>query len=363
MPTPRITFGMIVLNGEPFLRYNLRALYPFAHEIIVVEGACHGAASAATADGHSIDGTLDTLRDFQRHHDPENKVIVVTAEQDGHSNGFWPGEKHEQSQAYARRAKGDWLWQVDVDEFYKPADIETVVSRYLNSSEVATVSFRQIQFWGNIDTLVDGWYLRFELPEIHRIFRWAPGFEYVTHRPPTVTDRTGEDLREKGWIRGNELVAKGIYMYHYSSVFPSQVRRKSAYYSAASWAHLEQMNSWYSEVFEALSKPYRVHNVYQYPSWLERFRGSHPPVIIEMWKEECALTRPSPDTDYHRLAIERLLTSPRYRFGVMALKAIGPAAIYSQRIALRAFRRMPPGVQATVRLAIWPWVNASEHRL
>lgn len=36
---PRITFGMIVLNGEPFTRYNLRALYPFAHEIIVVEGA------------------------------------------------------------------------------------------------------------------------------------------------------------------------------------------------------------------------------------------------------------------------------------------------------------------------------------
>ena len=29
-PLPRITFGMIVLNGEPFLEYNLRSLYPFA---------------------------------------------------------------------------------------------------------------------------------------------------------------------------------------------------------------------------------------------------------------------------------------------------------------------------------------------
>lgn len=27
---PRVTFGMIVLNGEPFVRYNLRALYRFA---------------------------------------------------------------------------------------------------------------------------------------------------------------------------------------------------------------------------------------------------------------------------------------------------------------------------------------------
>ena len=35
----QVTFGTIVLNGEPFTRHNLRALYPFAHQIIVVEGA------------------------------------------------------------------------------------------------------------------------------------------------------------------------------------------------------------------------------------------------------------------------------------------------------------------------------------
>jgi hypothetical protein len=40
--SPRITFGMIVLNGEPFMRYNLQAIYPFAHQIIVVEGAVEG---------------------------------------------------------------------------------------------------------------------------------------------------------------------------------------------------------------------------------------------------------------------------------------------------------------------------------
>jgi hypothetical protein len=40
----RVSFGIIVLNGEPFTRYNLRALYPFAHEIIVVEVASPFAA-------------------------------------------------------------------------------------------------------------------------------------------------------------------------------------------------------------------------------------------------------------------------------------------------------------------------------
>ena len=50
---PRVSFGMIVLNGMPFVPYNLLALYPFAHQIIVVEGAAPGAAGIATPAGHS----------------------------------------------------------------------------------------------------------------------------------------------------------------------------------------------------------------------------------------------------------------------------------------------------------------------
>jgi len=89
----KITFGMIVLNGEPFVRYNLRALYPFAHQIIVVEGSCPAARGVAGPDGHSKDGTLETLARFSREEDPENKILILRAEDDGHPDGFWPGEK------------------------------------------------------------------------------------------------------------------------------------------------------------------------------------------------------------------------------------------------------------------------------
>ena len=92
---PKVTFGIIVLNGEPFTRYCLRSLYPFAHEIIVVEGAAPAAAKVATPDGHSTDGTLETLYRFKAEEDPEDKVVIITRE------GFWR-EKDEQSQAYAR---------------------------------------------------------------------------------------------------------------------------------------------------------------------------------------------------------------------------------------------------------------------
>ncbi len=98
----RITFGMIVLNGEPFVRYNLRSLYPWAHQIIVVEGACRTARAVATPDGHSTDGTLRSLQRFQAEEDPEKKVLVVHARDEGLEDGFWP-EKTEMCQAFARR--------------------------------------------------------------------------------------------------------------------------------------------------------------------------------------------------------------------------------------------------------------------
>src|SRR5262249_32964648 len=81
---PKIPFGIIVLNGEPFTRRVLRSLSPFAHQIVVVEGAAPAAVNIATADGHSRDGTLDALRRFKAEEDPEGKVELVTAEDEGH---------------------------------------------------------------------------------------------------------------------------------------------------------------------------------------------------------------------------------------------------------------------------------------
>ena len=91
---PQITFGMIVLNGLPFIKYNLKGLYPYAHQIIVVEGACKSASAIADENGHSNDGTLEELKIFKCEFDKEDKITIVTAEDDGKPNGFW-NEKDE----------------------------------------------------------------------------------------------------------------------------------------------------------------------------------------------------------------------------------------------------------------------------
>jgi glycosyltransferase involved in cell wall biosynthesis len=275
---PRISFGMIVLNGEPFVRYNLRALYPFAHEIIVVEGAVERASAIATSDGHSIDATLETLHRFKAEEDPDNKLIIIFR------NGFWD-EKDAMSQAYAKRATGDYLWQVDADEFYLPDDMQRIITILHDDPTITQISFTQYSFWGSINYISDGWYMQRGGRIFHRLFKWDSGYSYVTHRPPTVWDNHGRDTRTVHWIDDKMSAAQGIYLYHYSLVFPKQVYEKSTYYQNVDWGQFHAMEQWARENFMALKHPFRVHNVYQYPSWLERFNQPHPQQINLMWED------------------------------------------------------------------------------
>jgi hypothetical protein len=347
-PRPRVTFGIIVLDGEPFTAHTIRALYPYAHQIIVVEGAAPGAVNIATPDGHSRDGTLEVLRRMQAEEDPDGKLTVVTAEDDGHPDGFWPGEKHEQSQAYARRATGDYLWQVDIDEFYLPADIERVLERLAAAPEVDGMSFRQVTFWGGLGYVADGWYLRRGAADYHRLFRWGPGFEYATHRPPTVRDDTGRDLRTGTWLDAATTAGWGVRLYHYSLLLPKQVIEKCDYYATASWARRKGAVEWANDAYLQLKRPFRVHNVFAYPSWLERYDGTHPGEVVAMMDRLAAgdagiALRRTDD-------IERLLDAPWYRIGRAVVRAADPVDRRARLLAGR-FRRLGPSARRTGRRA------------
>jgi hypothetical protein len=288
MTLPRITFGIIVLNGEPFTRYNLRALYPFAHEIIVAEGASPLAAHAATPDGHSLDGTLQILRRFKQEEDPENKITLVTAEDEGHPDGFWPGEKDEQSQAYAARATGDWLWQIDIDEFYQPEDMQAVGDYLQVHPETSCLTFQAYHFWGGFDYLVTGGIytsVRFQgepRGAYRRVFQWRPGYRYSTHRPPTVRDGRGQDITRR--CLRNVTGAMGIRMYHYSLVFPFQMAFKSAYYEMQGWSFARGMTVRSQELLRRIDthNGVRISNQFGTFNWLVRFHGSHPPAIATL---------------------------------------------------------------------------------
>jgi hypothetical protein len=314
---PKITFGIIVLNGEPFLRYNLQALYPYAHQIIVVEGACQTAVAISTPDGHSLDDTREMLSQFKAESDPQDKLVIVQAEDDGKPDGFWQ-EKDEMSQAYARRASGDWLWQVDYDEFYLEADLQRLGAFLAQNPQAKGVSLPFIQFWGSFHSIEGGRLMDYDYRYIDRIFRWKPGYRYTHHRPPTVVDEHGVNLRtQPGWVDYREIKHMGIAMRHYTYILPKQAHQKVGYYATASWTDdFRNENQWLQDGFLKIKDPYHIG---EYGSrkyeWLERYDGPHPRAIqdllddIQSGKVDTPL-RPTQD-------IDDLLASPSYRLGKM----------------------------------------------
>lgn len=333
---PKITFGIIALNAQPFLEYNLRALYPFAHQIIVVEGAARPAAELADPNGHSKDDTVQMLRRFQAEEDPAGKLTLVFAKDEGYPDGLWP-EKDEMSQAYARRATGDWLWQVDSDEFYRTADLHTIVELLAEQPGLSGISFPFIEFWGGFDYLVTGkWYIQ-EFTETPRVFRWGSGYHYRSHRPPSVVDKRGRPLDPSRWLSGAAMQQLGIFMYHYSYILPKQAEQKVGYYSNVSWTEAYRQNQrWLEESFWKLKQPLflgeRGFPIFQ---WLERYQGRHPSAIRQLRADiERGICqeplRPTAD-------LERLLRTPWYWLATRLLRLLMPPY---WRIR-RALRRRP----------------------
>lgn len=314
---------MIVLNGEPFLRYNIRALYPFAHEIIIVEGACPGAKDIAKTDGHSRDGTIGVIRNMQRLEDPQRKIKLVTAEDEGHPNGFW-SEKDEMSQAYARRATGNYLWQVDVDEFYLPEDMKKIINLLQQNPQITAVSFLPRSFWGGLSYQLNSAQMLLDYPEVPRLFAWKPEYSYVSHREPTVVDEKYRSLRSLKPVTGRELAKKhGIYLYHYEYLFAKQVLEKCSYFANATWTGGAYENAlvWARECFMDIQHPYRLHLNTGVFHWLEAYSGAHPQQVKLMM--EAVRRHEHSGVQLRKTAdIEKLLNSSSYRLGRVVLKPL-----------------------------------------
>ena len=282
---PKITFGIIVLNGEPFTRYCIRSIYPFAHEIIVVEGGHEDAKSVCTPDGHSIDGTLETLYKFKKEEDPENKLTIITKE------GFWPKkdelgrDRTPQSRAYAERATGDYLWQIDIDEFYKTGDMKFIIDLLRKKGDITAVTMPTRNFWGDLYYKIDGWNLRRGAVYFHRLFKWGENYKYLTHEPPTVVNESGMDLRKIKWIKGSWLARRHIYMYHYPHLFPWQVRQKTMVYKDEKPESCSDIIDWANNNYFKVSNPFNIERHYWLPSWLENYSGGHPTEVVNMMND------------------------------------------------------------------------------
>jgi hypothetical protein len=293
---------------------------------------------------------LETLYRFKREEDPENKVQIITR------NGYWPKVdewgrmRTYQSRAYAERATGDYLWQVDIDEFYKPMDMQKVIQMLKDDTAITAVSFRMLTFWGGLEYITDGWGLQRRL-EIPRLFKWGKNYKYMTHEPPVIYNDQGRDISQIYPVHGRSLLRKwGIYMYHYSLVFPWQVEQKCKVYDAERPDIWNQIILWANENYYRASYAYKAHyysasGLYGYePSWLERYKGQHPPELYQMMDD--IITRNIQCVLRNNDDIDELLCSWRYILGRKFLKSFSSFVpfvrylIYKVRNTLNKIRKL-----------------------
>lgn len=198
--------------------------------------------------------------------------------------------------------------------------MQAVLQMLAADPEITAVSFPYLEFWGGFDYRTTGQWHIYDHPAFHRLFRWGPGYQYVEHRPPTVVDESGRDLRELKWVDHKTMRRKGIYLYHYSYVLPKQAQQKVGYYANVSWTDAFRENErWYQESYLALKHPFFVgEKGRKVPQWLQRFQGQHPADIVRLRNDLQkgrihAAMRPVEN-------IESLLGSRSYKIGCWLLR-------------------------------------------
>lgn len=267
----KITAGTIVFNGEKFmpagmLQAQLQQLYYLADEIIIVEGATKadgvnhyidGDATWCTEDGRSTDNTVKIIQNFP---DPENKITLIEGK------SFWNG-KTQMCNEWSRRATGDYLWQVDADEFYHRADIDKI-KIILEKYDPTAVHFFANHFWGDYSHCINEsspYTWGNNLPW-QRIFKHLPGCKWERHEPPTYILPDGTDCNKVRIVPREETLRVGLKMYHYSYVTPEQIQFKSRFYNQL-WTQ-ETYNQWLRDQTTLVNGSRTVTFTGQHPEWL-----------------------------------------------------------------------------------------------
>lgn len=275
----KIAAGIIIFNGDYVLNECLSSIYPFVDQILVAEGPVKFWQNQGFST--SSDKTNDILHSFP---DPENKIKIYHGQY---------SEKNEQCNAYIQGLNSDidYIWNIDSDEIFKKKDVEKILS-LLDTYKYTSVGFKSLTFYGGFDHYLSGFEEGAEFLRIRKVY---PGSYWATHRPPTIAHTyTGYKLPENH-LSYNELSdIYNIRMYHYSYVFPSQVRNKIFYYENAVINPGQCISNYYENVYknwvigdDNLKKDVetKYEGVHEFipqvrgECYTKRFNGQHPNII------------------------------------------------------------------------------------
>jgi glycosyltransferase involved in cell wall biosynthesis len=188
----RIAFT-IIFNGLHHLKHfnYLETLLPTFDYWVFVEGACNPTGSTRWCkpildkyhkDGHSIDGTLEYLRNMAN---INKKVILVE------NNGFWNNKDDMVNAAmpFIKSKKPKFLWQIDCDEMWNNEQIVEAEEIMILSKSLTGTFLSEYYVKENLIAIGE-WGEGHRCP-YNRVWRYN-GQSFASHEPPILEGGNGK---------------------------------------------------------------------------------------------------------------------------------------------------------------------------
>ena len=278
----KITYGIIVLNGDFIFRQVLESIYESAHAICIAEGS----VSYWNKQG-IINSTDDTVKIIKEFPDKENKIKLVQ----GTCN-----EKKEQCEAWFNLVPQDtdYVWCVDSDEVHTPENINKVIE-YLEHKKPTSLGFQSDSFYGGFERIIGG----FEREHsFKRILQYKRNSTYLTHRQPTLA-LNGQPIKGNDILGSQLFKDTGVSMWHGSYISPKQVYEKIKYYESSVISKGNCIPNYFKDVYwewvlfpekrESIEKKWNGVQEFMPHArgacYTEKYTGKHPEIIVRDMSE------------------------------------------------------------------------------
>lgn len=120
----KISFIISGAQGSLFTGYCIKALYPYAMEILI-----------PTAQTMGIGSLSNRLKEIKSSSDPENRIKLISGSEADCLNEI----------------TGQWIWQVSADEIFKSGDMDYLCDFLSANPQTTCISLAQKFFWGSLN--------------------------------------------------------------------------------------------------------------------------------------------------------------------------------------------------------------------
>jgi len=180
----------------------------------------------------SVDGTTEFLDDISAH----KRVTIYRKEQ-------WDGKIEMVNAPLKVIQEPGLLWEMDADELWTKAQIETGVNLFIANPNRQLAQFKCRYYFGpDIVITSDNTYGNHHDYEWYRLWRWTPGQLFTTHEPPRLPGSTEHKIP----IADTEKA--GLVFEHYAYATPEAVSFKEYYYgytnALENWHKLQENKKW-----------------------------------------------------------------------------------------------------------------------